>query len=889
MDRSQGELLRQAVGTDEGAAHDAIRELLVQEIRTTSDNLLEILAIAPSGAELAIAVRCGEREIQVTLSLQACREALVVGDRLKTLLAEQLVVHLLDEAGEGPNITGSLPAPAAGTVMGRAGELVKAISEGQSVVALGHSGSGKSHAARLATALVQDHLRLPTLWVDFADPSQGPVGVMSALLDAQNDVRLDGGIVVLDDVQSSPRRAEQCIRLLSALEREGARPRAFRVVAIGWPSTRELLGAALPHATRVDCRGDDVISQLFASIGPLVDQPDAQQELRRLANGDVLVAKVAADSWASSGRVPSLHEVAVAAVNEVGDVSTLTADEAMLVHWVASLGMFEIDAGLDAVTRRAASASVVQGLVDRRWLRLNNDYVSVGHRTFASMLVRVLGESVGSSTAMTPAMASVEYLRGVGDEQIRATLDRLDLASHAQSSEDQHGTVFLARGWTAVRSMSSYLARRAARDVTWGDNTASAVFAALSFAELGMRERWAESVDYVRSRWHYEAEALPSNRGAATAERVDFDEIRAAMAEQDARGGHGPGGQSAAEVDLDRFHRTWAFGLLLLLEGRSAREQRDSANVDVLASASAAAQLPSGAFYPERVPWVTARVVLGLRELGLAYESSEVVRAACDWLREAPPDGPCEFGVWQSGTGVWNTDVMTTAMSVLALVRSGVAPTDTTVEMGVAYLLAQRAQWSQPGNEIDGALALEAILATGGGWRDVGSELSALLTWARDSRSWLDAGVLASDSHTESSKIPFIVGSLVDIIWSIVRDELPLLFEGLGSENLSSARRQVVRPNDLVSVRVTAERLLELARRAVDERERVVERGQAGGEVQRRLQEARERVVRLQTVVQELQSPEPVSEDVVGAWVTLLNEVGPYLQAGSWAPIEEYT
>lgn len=326
--------------------------------------------------------------------------------------------------------------------------------------------------------------------------------------------------------------------------------------------------------------------------------------------------------------------------------------------------------------------------------------------------------------------------------------------------------------------MSRTLERQSAADATWGDNTASACFAAVVHFSLGQMDVGTQVLEHVRARWDYgDGSALPVNRDKQTADRVDFDEIVAAMRTEDEVTEHSI---RADAIDSDRFHRTWALGLLLGIEG--AAPVADEARLAILKHAAAATQEANGAFYPGRVPWITARVVLGMVSLGESIHTSEVVKRAVSWLRNRRPTGAFDGGFWRSGTGVWNTDVMTTSMVVLALVGAGVSPAAAEVKAGMQFLLARRADWTRDGGEIDGALTLEAGLAVSPQWQEFASELEHLLRWAQQVEAWESVGMLASDSHTESSKAPFVASSLVNISWRLVKRELPLLLQGVASE-----------------------------------------------------------------------------------------------------------
>ena len=265
------------------------------------------------------------------------------------------------------------------------------------------------------------------------------------------------------------------------------------------------------------------------------------------------------------------------------------------------------------------------------------------------------------------------------------------------------------------------------------------------------------------------------------------------------------------------MHRAWVLGLLLGAEGvaREPRKQR----MKQLKKVAASVQMAEGGFYPLRVPWITARVLIGLAKAGESLESSRVVRDACDWLRRPFPEGPYRRGTWESGTGEWNTTLATTAMCVNALVRCGVPATDRCVRAGSAYIEDNKSEWSAAGKEIDGAFAMETLLAVGVRWRELSGELENLISWARAREPWLDVARLASEVHDESCKVSQVASSLVGIVWDTVRAELPLLLEGLSVSLFGESRVEEETPDNLEHLKSAISFIKRRIEKTIEERQ----------------------------------------------------------------------
>jgi hypothetical protein len=691
---------------------------------------------------------------------------------------------------------------------------------------VGPSSSGKTV---LLSAISREELHLgrEVFWLDLTDPDVGVLGFVLELASRRAEGEV-GPCVIMDDLQSAPVLAHHFLDIRRRLDVDG------RWILGSWPDAVELIEHYLAPDQLVRTDPGDVCRRIVAQT---VRNSEDGQRLLGLARGDALVAELGRSYYDHHRRVPSGQDLAEGAYGATVGSAKLLHYDLQVLRSVACLGMFEIDADVRLFT--AKEQTVIDRLVQARTLRRNGDFVIFGHRTVARLVVRYLDRESNSGATRTAVQVAVEYLRRAGANQIKQTLDRLDLFS-VTGSNDQFGAAFLAQCWTSLRVLVRHLVHQVGKDATWGDNTASAVFAANAFAELGMRDEWSAVSSYVRERWVLPVDAdLPVPNASYTAELDDFREIQQRMIQEDSLDDDALGQAvrriGGKDVDIDRFHRTWVLGLLLGFEGRALNS--DDMRLAALRRMAANSLSPEGAFYPSRVPWVTARVLIGLALAGDTAETSDVAGAASSWLRTRPPIGPCRFGVWRSGTGSWNTDLQVTALVLLALGRAGVDPGDGAVRGGLNYLRAGRTEWYRPGKEIDAAQAVEAALVLGGHWRDYEPELRALLNWAQDSRSWEHTRAMASVTKDESSKVPAVVGALISVIWETVRAELPLLLQGVVGD--SSVVGGASREAWLVLLERRLDKIDDAIVQNVRDRELLVSRGRASAETLAALEEWR--------------------------------------------------
>ncbi|WP_143588233.1 hypothetical protein [Tersicoccus phoenicis] len=714
-------------------------------------------------------------------------------------------------------------------------EVSRRIVEGGSIGLVGPSASGKSVLLHSVTHSHQRSRRF--LWIDLADPRFGLAGFLAELATILQQPGLPV-CVVLDDAQSSPVVAESILRFLKTTELP-----SVQWVCAGWPSVVDLVARFALGDSIIYTDAGDLCRKIVGSVSA---SSEVSEVMLGLANGNALVAELAAEAYGKSGLAPSISDLArLVYESSLRELAFSQGELATLRH-LACLGMFEIDADESLFDRESQKS--IRSLLEQGVCRRNGPYVFFGHRTVARLLVHHLDSNRLVENPTSPVRVAVHYLREAGPIQLKVTLDRLDLISIA-GSDDQFGAAFLARCWTALNVLTHHLAHQVDEDPTWGDNVASAVFAAEAFAEVGMHAEWGACAEYVRGRWLTPAnEPLPLHTEGATHESDDFSTIQQRMIQEDAEDAVDewiPG----SDVDLDRFHRTWVLGLLLGFEGKAM--DRDADRLRELLRMAEVSLDATGGYYPARVPWVTARVLIGLAACGRTVQVSEVATRAAGWLRTRPPAGPARIGgTWRSGTGTWNTDLQITALVLLSLGRAGVDPADRVVRSGLQRLRSGRSEWYRPGKEIDAAQGLEAALVLGGQWREYEAELRSLLQWCQDSRSWQGTRELASVSQDESSKVPAVASALIAVIWETVRSELPLLLQGLVGEGDTGVDAHI--EAQLVRSERELNNLKKQIETEVQNRRQVIARGNAAEEIRQAFEQWNTRLVRAEEVKQRL-------------------------------------
>ncbi len=664
------------------------------------------------------------------------------------------------------------------------------LDSGISVRLIGESASGKTIST--AQAICQlSQLGWSFSWIDLSEPEQGVYSLITSLIRKQRP-RSNRHVIVIDDSQTNPTILKNIGRIIDTVLNNIETK--ILLVVVGWESALVNIKQYFPYTSQINCYGDLAIPSLIHEILDSSISDDDLEYIRESCGGDLLVARLIAEYKLSNHAFPSQKQIATLAYNKSTDCQILDDKAIELLYILSSLSQFEIETHKDYAF--AYDSASFEYLVKIKCIRLNNNYLSVGHRTLANLLILYFKDAHKTVVHQLPepTQIAVRYLKIASPNQIISTLERLDVASLAYSKTDQHGAIFLARAWDSLTILANYVHRETIADPTWRNNTGSAVFAAISLLSVGNNE-YTKILEYLNQKWNVEGvEDLPIPNEPIPTERLDFQEIKKTMeAEEKIIGKNFVDMDKAANIDFSKMHYTWVLGLLLGLAGYNPSKDMEVENK--LIQLSRRAQSLDGSFYPARVPWITARVLIGLASVGESVRTSNVVKHACEWLCRPYPAGAYRFGAWKPGTGSWNTDLGTTAMCVNALIRCGVPSTDPHVKAGISYLKGKKSTWAIPGKEIDGAFAIETILAVEGRWRNIDTELNTLLSWIQQRGAWEGNVVtLSSESHDESCKISQISSSLIRIVWDTVKRELPLLLEGLSVSKYSLFIDDVSRP-----------------------------------------------------------------------------------------------
>jgi hypothetical protein len=143
---------------------------------------------------------------------------------------------------------------------------------------------------------------------------------------------------------------------------------------------------------------------------------------------------------------------------------------------------------------------------------------------------------------------------------------------------------------------------------------------------------------------------------------------------------------------------------------------------------------------------------------------------------------------WLPGTDGWNSILETTAMIVIALRSVGVPKNNPVLRKATEWCTKRKADWTRPGNEMDGAFALEAYLSMTDNWSEVRSEALYLAEWANTISLWRNATESARRTQEESCRAAATAAYLIKGMWTTLRNDVPKLLVAFGVSSNAEER-----------------------------------------------------------------------------------------------------
>lgn len=590
----------------------------------------------------------------------------------------------------------------------RDGDMEELLRGGHDVLLVGRPASGKTTSATFVASRLRAERR-GLVWLDLTDPADGAESLLVTLLTAPTR---DTYLVVIDNLQANISAGKEIFPMIGWLREELGLH--LRVLATGWESVWHAALNLPSQLFYVHANGDDVIRLL---VGELTERESAA--VFDLAEGDLVLATAALEFHQQHHRIPEHGELVREIAGKVGARGLADPEARRWLYWFACLGLFAIDINAEQCAQIVPPAALKE-LADAKLIQPNDESLSIGHPSLAALLVQYCREADPGLDA--PSRVAFDYLQQAEDQHMRAVLDNLGLVDIEGENRSSRR---LAMEWHLLTVLGNLVKNETLRvDHTWSGDTTAAVNAGLALAQHPnhgteeFKDAWYRIAKFLRDRWDYENHREPTLCEGHTEE--PFVGIEDALPDD-----------PALDVDIEHCHRMWVLGLLLDFEATALEPEPH--RYSILATCAHQARNAHGWFYSNRLPWITASILFGLRQDRQQYsqEAADTARDARMWLRGQVVTNEAEHGI-----AAWNAYVPATAICVLALLKADVRISDPYIRSARSYLWEKREQWRRPGHEADAALAVDALLRTGHNVNDLHEDVYNLLTWVTADANW---------------------------------------------------------------------------------------------------------------------------------------------------------
>jgi hypothetical protein len=311
-----------------------------------------------------------------------------------------------------------------------------------------------------------------------------------------------------------------------------------------------------------------------------------------------------------------------------------------VIYLTYLIGQYECDTPIPFLRNSTdISDKYLQELVKAKLITQKNNVVSPPHRSFANLIVRYLatdpeiwGWFRSKNVASNIGEMFVKYLEAIDPSQVWSVLKLIESGQAAEIPDKSKLHIEMIMSiWRSIDGLLQKMEEQQAEDPTWGKAISSCFFAIQGLCTVGKKEAVKESILFIRDCYKVVDGQLEINLTKLSTV-ADFDQIRERMAWEEREGGLSLdyGLETSDIIDIDRFHANWACGLAIGAEAYVKDLSTDE--LTKLAIAVENRVVEGGYFYPSRVPWLSARVLMGLSLCGRNIENSHVVKKVADWL-----------------------------------------------------------------------------------------------------------------------------------------------------------------------------------------------------------------------------------------------------------------
>lgn len=439
-------------------------------------------------------------------------------------------------------------------------------------------------------------------------------------------------------------------------------------------------------------------------------------------------------------------------------VHTNKTDKIKQIYKLCVLGTYEYSASKEFL----GSPPITSG--DINTLKITGSRYYAGHREICQFIASFI-EHMEISDLQDRYTIIQEYIKSIDNAQKWKTLKQLV----GENSTDDLSAV--SPIWNTLNNFEQEIKIQTKKDPSWGNTLSSMYFVLNTASLLGIADEYQNVLNSFCSKFIIsKKEPFISLKYDKIKTTNDFAQIRLRMIDEDSKV-KDVTYERGIDFDCNMAHKNWVLGLTVGLKKElmaAGYEELYAKAVNELFNA----QDSDGFWYPRRVPWVTARIIIGLSQAGFRVNNNQHMKKAVNYLFEELGN----YSFWEAHTGGWNTIYETSSLCLEAIFKSGYeCRNNHTILKVTNYLLQNKNEWMARNNEIDGSATACSLLKIVGIKKDLFKYITDLcerciFESVRRNES-LDFNQLQSCNTTQ------IASYTIELCWYILERDLPSLLE----------------------------------------------------------------------------------------------------------------
>lgn len=441
-------------------------------------------------------------------------------------------------------------------------------------------------------------------------------------------------------------------------------------------------------------------------------------------------------------------------VKELFDYFVQTSDKEQLkiIHILAVLGTYEYETPISFIE----NFGVLYEENVKTAKKVGNS-IFLAHRTISNFIARYIENECNCQIYHRQDII-IKYINSLDNRKKWKAL------LHLIGENNKTDILSVSPIWKLMYEFQDNLKRQTQIDPSW-NNTPSSMYFVISTAKmLGVVDEYKEVVDRLCSNFSVNQNHVEIRYNLLQT-TMDFVKIKERMVEED-KSYRPLTYESGKSIDLETIHRNWLYGLMIGLKDVLIEFGYNNL-IQCIEKELLNSQDENGYWYPKRVPWVTARILIGLAEAGYSVKN-EFVKKGINHLLFMIEDNR-----WKAHTGGWNNEFETSSLCLEALIKCGV-DCDVGKQKDVTkQLLESSSIWMSENYEIDGTTTACALLKSLGIQNSLMSYINELAK--RNIHNILEEDEVLDYNNVQSCKTTQIAYYVIELCWYILEKDIPYL------------------------------------------------------------------------------------------------------------------